>query len=39
MSKDIVYLNNVLGLGTAQILMKLGITQQWNKAGYILTMY
>ena len=34
-----VYVNNVLGLGIAQYVLKLGNAQQCNKTGYILTMY
>ena len=33
-----VYLDNVLGLGIAQYVLKLGIVQQCIKIGYILTM-
>ena len=33
-----VYLNNVLGLGIAQYVLKLGNAQQCIKIGYILTM-
>ena len=35
---DRVYLNNVLGLGIAQYVLKLGIAQQFFEIGYILTM-
>ena len=33
-----VYLNNVLGLGKAQYVLKLGNAQQCIKIGYVLTM-
>ena len=38
MYKGWVYLNNVLGLGIAQYVLKLGTAQQCNKIGFILTM-
>ena len=38
MYQSCVYLNNVLGLGIAQYVLKLGIVQQCIKIGYILTM-
>ena len=35
---DRVYLNNALGLGIAQYVLKLGTAQQCFEIGYILTM-